>query len=101
MLVPGTDPESCKITLRPVDFADRIKALDSDVYTLDIDAGSGPFLSAAADAGFDFVKGNGCLFGRHHMEAKAELVSMGPWNGLRGYAVAGCNDHEGKYVGNL
>jgi hypothetical protein len=99
MIVQGTDPEACRVTLRPVDFAARMKELDSDVYTLDIDAGSGPFLSVAADAGFDFVKGEWVLVGRHHMKADAELVSIGPWNGLRGFAVAGCNDHEGKYVG--
>ena len=33
------------------------------------------------------------------MKADAEVVSMGPWHGLRGFAVAGCYTAGGQYVG--
>jgi hypothetical protein len=99
MLVPSDNPATCAVRLRPVDFATKMKGSDADVYTLDINVQSGTFLEMAADIGFDFVKGQWALFGRHHMQSDAEVISTGPWHGLRGYAAAGCYDLDGKYIG--
>jgi hypothetical protein len=94
-----TEGQRCRTTLRPRNFAEKMKELDIDVYTLTIVLEDGEFLEVAAAGSFDFVKGSWVLRGRHGLTADVEVLSNERWHGLRGTAIVGCYRAAGGYAG--
>jgi hypothetical protein len=90
---------SCRVQLRPRDFADRMKARDVDVYTLDVGLERGKFLAVAANSSFDFFRGEWVTLGRLGMRTGAEVVTTDRWHGLRGVAVVSCFHEAGGNAG--
>jgi len=99
VVTPSDETIRCGVTLRPGDFANKMKEEDVDIYTLYVTAEHGDFLAIAADKGFDFVKGKWVLLGRQSMTTDAQVVATALWHGLRGVAATGCFSESRGHAG--
>jgi hypothetical protein len=94
------DPNTiCRVRLRPRDFAEQMKNLDVDTYTVEVARERGEFLEAAARHNFDFVKGEWVIRGRLGQPSKVDVVVTDQWSGLKGDASVGYYHEGGGYAG--
>ncbi len=101
VLADSTLPnESCRFSLRPRDWAQRLIQDDSvDAYGISIRVAARGVWTEAPESGFERRGDHWVVLGRHGMEVPADTVSGEGWRGIRGTATIGCFREGGGYMG--